>query len=188
MRVIGGSAKGVVLRARGARLRPTTDAIRETLFNSLQTVIPGARFLDLYAGTGSVGLEALSRGAALAVFVERSRAGLKAIRENLANTRLAERAVVVPGDVPKVLDRVWAEHGPFDVVFVDPPYGDPALPAVVARLLEGADLAAATIVVQHAVEEGLPDSAVPYREKTFGSTRLSYLQRVAPAAAGSDES
>jgi len=186
VRVIAGSARGVPLRSPGAGLRPTTDAIRETLFNSLQALIPEARFLDLYAGTGSVGIEALSRGAAQAVFVERSAAGLKAIRLNLANTRLAERGVVVPGDIPKVLERVCRDYGPFDVVFVDPPYGEDALPAVVAGLLQRTGLAAGgVLVVQHPVEVELPAAAVPYRQKRFGHTRLSFLQ-AAPAAAESD--
>ncbi len=188
MRVIGGTAGGVRLRVPSAPrgVRPTTDAIRETLFNSLQAAVPGSRFLDLYAGAGSVGIEALSRGAAFAVFVERSRHCLKAIRQNLENTGLAERAVVVAGDVPRVLSTVCAEHGPFDIVFVDPPYEAPALLGVLERLvLQRRGLASgAVVVVQHEVQVSLNDVAAPQRQKLLGRTCLSFFSEEAAAGAG----
>ena len=121
MRIIAGLAKGRRLLApRDGGTRPMTDRAREGLFSSLGERVAGAKVLDLYAGSGSLGLEALSRGAADAVFVERGRAALAALRANVAAVGLGGR--VVGGDVGTFLARA---AGPFDLVFVDPPYALP---------------------------------------------------------------
>jgi 16S rRNA (guanine966-N2)-methyltransferase len=121
MRIIAGLAKGRRLLApRDGGTRPMTDRAREGLFSSLGGRVAEARVLDLYAGTGSLGLEALSRGARSAVFVERGRAALTALRANVAAAGLGGR--VVAGDVGEYLGRA---EGPFDLVFVDPPYALP---------------------------------------------------------------
>ena len=118
MRVISGTAKGRRLRApRGRATRPMTDRAREGVFSAIAAVLPGAEVLDLYAGTGSLGLEALSRGSASAVFVERDRAALASLRSNVEAVGLGGR--VVAADVDRFLvDRPER----FDLVFVDPPY------------------------------------------------------------------
>lgn len=122
MRVIAGSARSMPLRTvKGMDVRPTTDRTKETLFNILQMRIPDCRFLDLYAGSGSIGIEALSRGAATAVFVERDRKTQKLIEENLRFTKLYDRARLLNGDVQSVLPRLEGEE-PFDVIFMDPPF------------------------------------------------------------------
>ncbi|MEY8337231.1 16S rRNA (guanine(966)-N(2))-methyltransferase RsmD [Lachnospiraceae bacterium 62-35] len=121
MRVIGGSARRLILKTtEGLNTRPTTDRIKETLFNILQNQIPGCHFLDLFSGSGAIGIEALSRGAASAVFVENDRQAVECIRENLANTRLEGRAKVLCSDALSALIKLEGE--PFSIIFMDPPY------------------------------------------------------------------
>ena len=115
MRVIAGTARSLPLKAaEGDNTRPTTDRIKETLFNMLQSDIAGCRFLDLYAGSGAIGIEALSRGAKEAVLVENARAALAVIKDNLAFTK--------EQDVLSAINRL-AGKGVFDIIFMDPPYG-----------------------------------------------------------------
>jgi 16S rRNA (guanine966-N2)-methyltransferase len=119
MRVISGSAKGLKLKsAPGSGTRPITDRAKSALFDILGGDVPGSRFLDLFAGTGQVGIEALSRGAEEAVFVEKGTAALRTIRENLARTRLEERASVVRQDVFAFLRK---DARPFHYIYVAPP-------------------------------------------------------------------
>ena len=120
MRVITGSAKGrKLLSVPGQHTRPIADRVKTALFDTLGQQVGGCRFLDLFSGTGSVGIEALSRGAAEVLFVEINRQALRTIGENLRRTELAERAHVVPGDAFTFLRR--PELGPFDVIYVAPP-------------------------------------------------------------------
>ena len=129
MRVVAGGFKGRRLHApRGARTRPTADRVREALFSMLGDV-SGARVLDLYAGSGALGIEALSRGAESATFVERDRHALAALRRNL--DAVGADAQVIPRDVERFLAR---PEGTFDLVFCDPPYDD--APCVAATLTE----------------------------------------------------
>ena len=122
MRVIAGTARSMPLRTvKGMDVRPTTDRTKETLFNILQFRIPDCRFLDLYAGSGSIGIEALSRGAAYAAFVEKDRKIQNLILENLTFTKLADRAELIKGDVLTVLPLLAAKES-FDIIFLDPPF------------------------------------------------------------------
>jgi 16S rRNA (guanine966-N2)-methyltransferase len=122
MRVIAGSARGTRLGRVPAGVRPVSDRVREGLFSSLGDRLEGARVLDLYAGTGALGIEALSRGAEHAVFVESSPAAVTAVRDNLARTGLEDRATVHRSDVRRFLEREAADPEGFDLVFLDPPY------------------------------------------------------------------
>ena len=133
MRIIAGTARGVRLAQAPDGTRPLADRAREGLFSSLGPVVEGAGVLDLYAGTGAVGIEALSRGAARAVFVDSSAEAVRTIRENLHRAKLSDRAHVHRRDVPKA---VRADLGRFDLVFLDPPYalGGESLDAVLADL------------------------------------------------------
>ncbi len=185
MRVIAGEAGSIrLLTPKGGQLRPTSDAVREALFSSLGSEVEGAQFLDVYAGVGSVGIEALSRGAAHCVFVERDRRCVEAIRRNLGNTRLAGRAAIVAGDAQRVLERVLREHGAFDIAYIDPPYGDVGAATVAQRLLmEGAGRPGGRVIFQHsrqAPPAGLPPAE---RVRTFGETVLSWY---AASAKGSE--
>ena len=122
MRVIAGSAKSLPLRTvQGMETRPTTDRIKETLFNILSPYIPGARFLDLFAGSGAIGIEALSRGASQAAFIDSSRQAVNVIRQNLNFTHLTDKARVISGDVIRNVTGMDGEH-PYQLIFMDPPY------------------------------------------------------------------
>lgn len=138
MRVIAGSAKGARLSSVPAGVRPLSDRAREGLFASLGTAVDGAKVLDLYAGTGAMGIEALSRGASNATFVERSRPAIAALERNLEKTHLASRAGVVASETSAFLRRGSSE-APFDLVLLDPPYdlGSPELDEVLALLASG---------------------------------------------------
>lgn len=122
MRVIAGTARSMPLKTvEGLDTRPTTDRIKETLFNMLQTEIFNCRFLDLYSGSGAIGIEALSRGAKEAYFVEHSKACIECIKANLKFTHLDEHAVVMEQDVLSAISRISSKE-PFDIVFMDAPY------------------------------------------------------------------
>jgi 16S rRNA (guanine966-N2)-methyltransferase len=136
MRVIAGTARGTRLVRVPAGVRPVSDRAREGLFSSLGDLVVGARVLDLYAGTGALGIEALSRGAIEAVFVDRSPPALNAVRENLARTGLDHGASVKRSDVRRFLEGGAAASEAFDLVFLDPPYetGQAELDPVLALL------------------------------------------------------
>ncbi|MDQ4006397.1 MAG: RsmD family RNA methyltransferase [Actinomycetota bacterium] len=123
MRVIAGSAKGARLAPVPPGTRPLSDRAREGLFSSLASEVQDSSCADLYAGTGAVGIEALSRGAASCLFVDSSAAAIRTIRENLTRTGLDEASRVVRAPIGKALER---EEGPFDIAFLDPPYDAPA--------------------------------------------------------------
>lgn len=123
MRVISGSARRIQLKTvEGMGTRPTTDRIKETLFNILQPELYRARFLDLFSGSGAIGIEALSRGCGMAVFVENDREATACIRENLERTKLFETAEVMRKDVFAALETLEKEGKSFDIIFMDPPY------------------------------------------------------------------
>src|SRR3712207_9222642 len=122
MRIIAGTARGIRLAPVPRGVRPTSDRVRESVFNSLGQFFEGGCVLDLYAGTGALGIEALSRGCERAVFVERDGAALAAITENLRRTGFADRAEVIRGDVGRTLDRMVADGRQFNLIFADPPY------------------------------------------------------------------
>ena len=122
MRVITGKARGVALKTpEGMQTRPTADRVKEALFSIIQFDIPGCRVLDLFGGTGQLGIEALSRGAKSAVFVDASDAACKLIRENLKRTKLENDAKVIRSDYLEYLRRC---HETFDMIFLDPPYAE----------------------------------------------------------------
>jgi 16S rRNA (guanine966-N2)-methyltransferase len=160
MRVIAGEFRSRRLKSiAGLATRPTPDRLRETLFDILAPRIEGALFLDAYAGTGAVGIEALSRGARHVFFLERSRGAIEVIRENLASLDLEARATVVTGPVLLTLS-----HYPADIVFADPPYEQsgagvrPAPGSEYSALLAAiAHLRPRLAVIQHAARRALPD-------------------------------
>ena len=143
LRIAGGTARGIPLaEPRGVRLRPTSGLVREAVFNILGDVVTDAVVLDIYAGTGALGIEALSRGAARATFVEAEAAGCQAILQSLARTGFAARGTVVRGRLPAALRTL---EGPFDIVFMDPPYNEET--AIETLLALSALLAPGGIVV-----------------------------------------
>jgi 16S rRNA (guanine966-N2)-methyltransferase len=172
VRVIAGRLGGRKLTApRGLDTRPTSDRVREALFSALGDM-SGARALDLYAGTGALGVEALSRGAAHATFVESARPALAALRANLGALDLASctRVVTLP-----VARAVAALPGPFDLIFADPPYAALAeVPAALAAL-SAAVAPGARLVVEHASRDPAPEIAgfTPRPSRTYGDTAVT---------------
>jgi len=123
MRVIAGSRRHLVLKTvPGLAVRPTTDRTKETLFNILNPYLADASFLDLFSGSGAIGIEALSRGAGRVVMVEQSTEALACIRENLKTTRLTEEARLLAMDVRRAVTVLEEEGTPFDIIFMDPPF------------------------------------------------------------------
>ena len=177
MRVIAGTARGTRLAPVPRGVRPTSDRVRESVFNALGQFFEGD-VLDLYAGTGSLGIEALSRGCDRAAFVEKDRRALATIRENLRRTRLQDRAEVVAGDVGRVLDRMLTDGRQFNLIFADPPYRIAAteVGGVLSRL--GALLAPGGRVV---LESGEAPAAGTQGEKgvtrRYGGTYVTILER-----------
>jgi 16S rRNA (guanine966-N2)-methyltransferase len=173
MRIIAGEAKGRPLQAvRGRAVRPTADRVREALFSIVLSrfVLKDATVLDLFAGTGALGIEALSRGAAHAVFVERDGRALRALRANLLRCGLDERAQILPMSAQRALRALAERRKSFDGVFVDPPYGK-GLAAASLRLLSMAALlgAGAWVMVEHHADDVL--------EPGYGNLRLTQTRR-----------
>ena len=184
-RVIAGTARGIRLAAPGAGTRPLGDRVKQTLFAILEPDLRGARVLDLFAGSGAGGIEALSRGAASAVFVERDAAALSIVGANLRATSLDDpgRATLKRADSTAFLAAQTADDPPFDVVIVDPPYADKDLRDRVLEVLGSvaAPLApGARVVVKHfwrdqpAARVGLLASE---RTRRFGETALTFYRR-----------
>jgi 16S rRNA (guanine966-N2)-methyltransferase len=186
VRVIAGSAKGRRLKPpRGARTRPTTDRVKEALFSSLQAELVGASVLDLFAGSGALGIEALSRGAESATFVERHAGTARLIDENLAIADVSERGTVVVADAVDALRQ--PPHAPFHVVVADPPYdlGDDELAVVLAALaphLAGE----AVVTVERDRRSGAPRwpaSIRAERDRRYGDTTI-HVGRMAAGDCG----
>ena len=183
MRVIAGTARSMPLRTvKSMNIRPTTDRTKETLFNILQGRIPGCRFLDLFAGSGSIGIEALSRGAACAYFVENTRVHQDLILENLEFTKLTKGAHLEKGDVLTVLHRLEGKE-PFDVIFMDPPF-DQGLEKPVLTYLSGSRLLAegGWIVVECSPKTDFsyfPELGLTcVKERVYGKSRHLFLERI----------
>ena len=181
MRVIAGSAKGRRLEVpKNWDGRPTLDRVREALFNILSPRLPGGRFLDLFAGTGANGIEALSRGAHHCTFVDHSPAAIAAITHNIECMGLHARAVCLRLALPDQLDRLNVPDAPdYNMIFADPPHNFDAYNTLVARIQECGLLAEEGIViVEHAVGLSL-DAAIGalrcWRRATYGRTCLSFF-------------
>lgn len=184
MRVIAGRAGGVRLVAPKSRVRPTMDRVKAAIFSSLGETVIGADVLDLFAGTGALGIEALSRGAASAVFVEENRQSIAAIEKNLAKTRLSGRIRSV--DVFRFLKNAATSDNRFRIIFADPPYetmgsgerftdkllGNEALPG----LLEPDGI----FVLEKRPSEKLPETKFwkLLRQKTYGATEVLFLSAI----------
>ncbi|HJS25765.1 MAG TPA: RsmD family RNA methyltransferase [Actinomycetota bacterium] len=182
MRIVAGSAKGVRLASVPPGVRPVSDMAREGLFSSLGAAVHGARVLDLYAGTGAMAIEALSRGAEHAVLIERNRLALRTIRENLERTRLAEGAEVIGGEVTRMLMGDDKFGAAFDVVLADPPYDVPAqeiatvLAQLAVRWLAPAGWSVALTRPKGAPEPDLPVHWHAARRLSYGDTLVLIFQ------------
>jgi 16S rRNA (guanine966-N2)-methyltransferase len=178
LRIISGYLKGRKLVAvPGLTTRPTADRVREALFNILGSAPRGAAVLDLFAGTGALGIEALSRGARMAVFVDKDARALTALHKNIERCGLHSCAHVVRRDILKSLACLKGYSRVFSLVFLDPPYGRNMLPTTVERLIALEVLAdEATLVAEHAGDE-LPEPAglTCFDRRRYGYTQLSFF-------------
>jgi 16S rRNA (guanine966-N2)-methyltransferase len=179
MRVIAGRYRGTTLRCgRGPFYRPTAQIVKGSIFDTLGGDVTGARFLDLFAGSGAVGIEALSRGAARAVFVEQDRRILKALRTNLQRCRITpEQAIVVGYDAFRFIDRLGAGEEFFDIVFADPPYAGKTARRVLEAMAGAERALCRLLVLEHgeAFEEVVGGLLKLDKTKRFGQTRVSYF-------------
>ncbi|HSK51175.1 MAG TPA: 16S rRNA (guanine(966)-N(2))-methyltransferase RsmD [Clostridia bacterium] len=180
-RVIAGTARGIRLEAPGPGTRPLADRVKQTLFAILEPDLPGARVLDLFAGSGAAGIEALSRGAASATFVEHDAAAARVIAANLARAHVGgPNVAVIRDDAVRWLRRAGEPREPIDVVIVDPPYDHPellvaALDALVPRLAPGA-----RVVAKHFWRDTPPERVgllASERVRRFGETALTFYRR-----------
>ena len=168
MRVVSGDLGGrKLVTPDGSDTRPTSDRVREAMFNSLFSLdaIEGARVLDAFAGSGALGIEALSRGALHATFVETGRDALAALRENLETLQLGAQGRVVPGDALVYLERTAVEERHYDLVLLDPPYGFDQWGELLAAVPVGA-----RVVIESDREVVVPDSWEVHRRKRYGGT------------------
>ena len=191
VRVISGEFGGRRLEApRGRGTRPTSDRVREALFMALEP-LAGMRVVDLYAGSGALGIEALSRGAVRADFVESDRTALVSLRANLETLRLDQRARVWPLALPRALDRIAAELSAADLVLADPPYGGEEAGALLRLLGAPGRLAPrARVVVEHHAKDELPERAgglALLKQRRYGETVVSTYQATAAGAGAGEE-
>lgn len=160
MRVITGEARGKRLATlEGEQVRPTPDRVKEALYNIIQFEVEGRTFLDLFAGCGQIGIEALSRGAKQAVFVDASKASVEVTQKNLKTVGFEDRAKVYQTDSLVFLSQ---KRGPFDLAFLDPPYRSGLLQRAL-ELLPGCMSRGGTIICEHPREEELPEEAGDFR-------------------------
>lgn len=183
MRIIAGSARSVpLITAKGEETRPTTDKVKETLFNMLQGYVEGSKVLDLFAGSGQIGLEALSRGAKEAVFVERSEEAVKCIKVNVNKTKFDKESFVLKMDVLSAIRALDTEKKQFDLIFLDPPYGKEMEKIVLEALSQSALLAEEALIIVEADKnidfsyvEGLDYLIV--KDKIYKNNRHIFLRK-----------
>ena len=182
MRITGGHSRGRILSSlRGLDIRPTSDKIKEAVFNILGQNFTGLKVLDLFAGTGALGIEAISRGAERALFVDKSRQAVNLIKKNLAVCGYEDRGEVLQQDIIKGLKPDYLTGNDlFDIVFIDPPYGKDLIPSTLINLSEKKLLAESfSIVVESSRDEELP-SVIDRLElsdtRTYGTTRIDFYQ------------
>ncbi|MCR6546299.1 16S rRNA (guanine(966)-N(2))-methyltransferase RsmD [Dehalobacterium formicoaceticum] len=178
MRVISGEAKGRRLKApKGFATRPTTDRVKEAIFNVLSAKIPGSAVLDVFAGTGGLGIEALSRGATLAHFIEKNREAASIVQNNLVHTGLSPKAQVLQGDFAFLLARLKERY---DLIFLDPPYHQGFVLQAVSLIIKYGLLSEHGVII---IETGSKEKELPQeeelvlvKESVYGDTAVLYYQ------------
>lgn len=183
MRVIAGIARSVpLITPRGLETRPTSDQIKETLFNMLQGYIEGSNFLDLYAGSGQIGIEALSRGAEFAAFVEKSDEAVKCIKANIDKTKFADKSMILKLEVLSGIRTLELEKKRFDIVFLDPPYNQGLEQGILTALVGSAILNDEVIIIVEA-SKNTDFSFVDYlglkivKDKIYKNNRHLFLRK-----------
>jgi len=179
MRVIAGAARGRRLKEfKGMETRPTTDRVKEAMFSSIQFELEGRRVLDLFGGTGQLGIEALSRGAKHCVFVDLRREAVQLIRDNLAHTDLSERAEVVQSDALTYLTQT---RETFDVILLDPPYGDEIIKKALQTITSIDKVSENGIIIcENTSKFDWPSVPAPYeldKEYQYGKIKVALYRR-----------
>jgi 16S rRNA (guanine966-N2)-methyltransferase len=181
MRIVAGIAKGRTLIApKGLDVRPTNDRVREALFSSIGQRVVGAEVLDLFAGSGALGLEALSRGATSAVFVERSKKAIKYLTQNIDNCGFKPSSRLMARDSIAALGQLEREIHCFGIVFLDPPYMGPLLNRALSAIAESKMVSDDTLIVaEHRIDSPpiAPKGLMIASQKRYGKTILSFVQR-----------
>lgn len=181
MRIIAGSARGrILLGPRSRAIRPTADRVRESIFNVLGQWMDGQSVLDLYAGTGAMALEALSRGAARAVLVDQEREAVGLCRANAAALGFAQQVMILAMPMARAVERLSAQGERFDLVFADPPYAARATGEVLAQVGQRGLLAPEGVLcLEHDRREAVPEQGeglVRVDQRTFGDSRVSLFR------------
>lgn len=180
MRIITGSAKGLQLKApRGLNTRPTADKVKGSIFNILGTLVVDAIVLDLFAGTGNLGLEALSRGADTAIFVDNTSTSI--IKENATHTKLIDRCEIYRADVVRSLEKLILQGQRFDLIFCDPPYNQGYVGQVLSRI-DGSNILkdGGVVILEHSRHElidGHWKNISVIRSERYGETMVSFLSK-----------
>jgi 16S rRNA (guanine966-N2)-methyltransferase len=180
LRIIGGELKGrKLVTAPGMRTRPTADRVREAIFDILECRVRGASALDLFAGTGAMGIEALSRGAESVVFADNNPAVLRALKKNIKNCSLDSRSHTINWDVLKNLNILRLHQPAFNLTFIDPPYRKNMVQPTLSNLALSRCLAkGAMVVIEHSTLEPLPENPPGFNfsdQRRYGKTLVSFL-------------
>ncbi len=181
MRVITGTAKGRRLKSlKGMETRPTMDRTKESLFNIISERIPGCRFLDLYAGTGAIGIEAVSRGADKAVFIEKNPRAVKIIRDNLELTGLSGRAEIFCTDADNAVLMLTRKKELFDIIYLDPPYGRELIRKSIDLICRNMILRSGGLIITESGKLDLLPERIScfrmFRQQKYGDTMLSFFR------------
>ncbi len=184
LRVTGGKAKGRLLKVPAdSKIRPTSEKVREALFNIIGPAgVTGSRFIDLFAGCGAVGIEALSRGAEHATFIESNPKHARIIRENIERCGLQQSTKVVFGDILLMLDRIKHRDSSYDIIFADPPYDYPKWKILLSKIIVNVNISnSGYLIFEHSSKVFMPDAIdenlVLYGNYTYGDTTLTVYRK-----------
>lgn len=182
LRIISGKCRGTKLEAPGGMsTRPTTDRIKETLFNIIAFDLPGCKFLDLFGGSGAIGIEALSRGAEKVVFIDNGQEATKCINKNLQKTGLQNLGIVYNIDVYSGIKKLGSQNAKFDIIFLDPPYNLVGLNEIFKEIVENDLLADKGYIILENASEAIKienEKLKLAREKVYKTTTLSFFERI----------
>ena len=183
MRIIGGDLKGKKLATpKGTDIRPSADRLREAVFNILANSLQGATVLDLFAGTGAFGIEALSRGAIYSVFIDNKKKALALLNRNIFACKLNGQSRIIQWDITKNINCIQDHQPPFDVVFMDPPYERGNLAKALLQLHLSRSLnQGARVIVEHSINEALPKDLRCFvfdDRRRYGKTLVTFLTNV----------
>lgn len=182
MRVISGKARGTKLVGPdGLETRPTSDRVKESLFSIINFELQDISFLDIFSGSGGIGIEALSRGAKQATFIDSSKAACQSVRSNLEKTKLKDQAKVISNNVQDALNQLGKNNEKFDIIFMDPPYHNNMISQTLSDIVRNNLLTLdGFIIIERPTDYKLEDSAefTLWKERIYKNTTLSFLKGV----------